>query len=503
MIIAAALDLGTTTIKAGLLSQDGVLNGTVARPVPAITGQDGRYESDALAYALTAEAVLDECLAQTAVRPRHGGAQPSGAGAGASHFLPQTADFVGNVSEVLPPLGLCCQRSSFLLWERASGRPVTPLISWQDDRGAESCTVLRKREPMIRELTGLPLTPYYLAPKLRVLLREHSAWRGQLLSGEWLLGTLDTFLIWRWTGGKHYLTDVSMAARTLLLDIHTREWSSSLCEMFDVPLQILPQIKPSSGLDLKLDNGLVLQASMGDQSAALVASIATGQPEALVNLGTGGFVVCHRPAGKALPEGYLQTLLWQDPTQQVHMACEGTLNSIAAALSSYPATKCHVDELASDDIFCLAEPSGLGAPYFRNDWGITFSMSVEQLPPQHIARLLQEGIIFRVTRILEDFQREFGVERVYLSGGLSGLPCLQQGIARCVPLAVYRLQQADSSLIGAAQLAVGRTFYATREAQKIDGSPVVPRLAEKYVRWKAWLDAKLLNRPVGAVIQTP
>ena len=100
MIIAAALDLGTTTIKAGLLSQDGVLNGTVARPVPAITGQNGRYESDALAYTLTAEAVLDECLAQTAVRPRHGGAQPSGAGAGASQFLPQAADFVGNVSEL-------------------------------------------------------------------------------------------------------------------------------------------------------------------------------------------------------------------------------------------------------------------------------------------------------------------------------------------------------------------------------------------------------------------
>ena len=105
MIVAVALDLGTTTIKAGLLSQDGTLGGVVARPAPRITADGGRYESDARAYAATADAVLSECLAQTEVRPRHGGAEPSGAGAGASHFLPQTADFVGNVSEVRPRHG--------------------------------------------------------------------------------------------------------------------------------------------------------------------------------------------------------------------------------------------------------------------------------------------------------------------------------------------------------------------------------------------------------------
>ena len=270
MIVAVALDLGTTTIKAGLLSQDGTLSCIVARPAPTIAVDSGRYESDAIAYAMAADAVLAECLAQTELRPRHGGAEPSGAGAGASHFLdkttshstrlqktaakslviPQTADFVGNVSEVRPrhggaepsgagahpPLGLCSQRSSFLIWDRASGQPVTPLISWQDDRGAESCAALREREGTIRQLTGLPLTPYYLAPKLRVLLQKNPSWRERLLSGEWLLGTLDTFLIWRWTGGKQYLIDVSMAARTLLMDIHSQQWSPALCELFDIPL---------------------------------------------------------------------------------------------------------------------------------------------------------------------------------------------------------------------------------------------------------------------------
>ncbi|MDO8989178.1 MAG: FGGY family carbohydrate kinase [Sideroxyarcus sp.] len=458
MIAAVALDLGTTSIKAGLLSRDGTLSGVVARPAPGIVADGGRYESDAAAYAATADAVLADCLGQTDSRI---------------------------------PLGLCSQRSSFLLWDRASGHPVTPLISWQDDRGAESCDALRDRADAIRELAGLPLTPYYLAPKLRVLLQKNPAWRERLLDGTWLLGTLDTFLVWRWTGGREYLTDVSMAARTLLMDIRTRQWSPELCELFGVPLQILPQIRPSSGLGLEIGNGLTLQASMGDQSAALVASIADGQPEALVNLGTGGFVVCHLPANRSVPAGYLQTLLWQDGARQMHLACEGTLNSIAAALAPYPAGACSAEELGGDEILCLAEPSGLGAPYFRGELGLRFSGPVDHLPPQRIALLLQEGIVFRVARILEDFQREFGIERVYLSGGLSGLPCIQQGIARCTPLAVYRLLQADASLTGAAQLAAGMTLGDQRTVERIEAAGDSHRLVGKFMHWKEWLDALL------------
>lgn len=461
MIAAVALDLGTTTIKAGLLSRDGSLTGIVARPAPGIVADGGRYESDAALYAATADAVLAECMAHT---------------------------------KDIPPLGLCSQRSSFLIWERVGGQPVTPLISWQDDRGAESCAALRDREGTIRGLAGLPLTPYYLAPKLRVLLQENPSWRERLLSGEWLLGTLDTFLIWRWTGGKQFLTDVSMAARTLLMDIRTGQWSPVLCELFGVPLQILPQIKPSSGLGLQLDNGLLLQASMGDQSAALAAGITPGQPEALVNLGTGGFVVCYLPGKLGVADGYLQTLVWQDVRGQTHLASEGTLNSIAAALAPYPVAECRVEDLASDDIFCLAEPSGLGAPYFRGDLALRFSAPVTHLSAQRIGLLLQEGIVFRVARILEDFQRKFGIERVYLSGGLSGLPCIQQGIARCVPLATYRLVHAEAGLLGAAQLAGGSASADLRQVERIEAGYESQKLSAKFLHWKEWFDG-LLQSP--------
>ena len=471
MIASIALDLGTTSIKAGLLDQNGALNHVVAQPAPPITVSGGHYESDALAYAETAEQVLGECMA---------------------------------LAGSYPPLGLCSQRSSFLIWDSSSGQPLTPLISWQDNRGAASCEALQASEDLIRDLTGLRLTPYYFAPKLRAVLQDQPQWRAPLERGELLAGTLDTFLIWRWTGGKHHLTDASMAARTLLMDIRQLQWSPALCGLFGISPHTLPSIQPSAGLNLRMDNGLALQASLGDQSAALIASVGEDSREALVNLGTGGFVVRYLPQEKSTRDGYLRTLVYQDSKLHTHVAIEGTLNSIAAALAPYPVAECRIEDLAAADIFCLAEPSGLGAPYFtsshfaaclpdplHNDLGNVFSQSVEHLAPHQIASLLLEAIIFRVARILEDFHRESALERIYLSGGLSELTCLQQGIAQCVPFAVYRLRQKDSSLQGAALLAAGMAAAYRREGERISVAPNAKSLPEKYRRWKDWLDGLL------------
>lgn len=465
-IKAIALDLGTTSVKAGLLDQHGELSHLSSLPAPAIKHHDGSYESDALAYAETAERVLSTCLEKARLMP-----------------------------EQALPLGLCSQRSSFLLWERTSGLPVTPLISWQDNRGEASCVALKPHENLIHELTGLRLTPYYLAPKLRILLQENPGWRTKLECGEWQVGTLDTFLIWRWTEGKQYLTDVSMAARTLLMDIRQQQWSVQLCALFNIPSAVLPAIHPSCNLNLPLGNGLLLQASLGDQSAALYASVASNSTEALVNLGTGGFVIRHlgsaAHSNASASSGYLHTMVYRDADLNAHMAIEGTLNSIAAALADYPVADCHFSELGTNDIYCLAEPSGLGAPYFRNDLGLRFSRPTTQLSKREIGALLLEAIIFRVARILEDFNVASALESIYLSGGLSELDCLQQGIAHCSPCPAYRLLQHDSSLQGAAMLAAGMPAASHRRAEKINISGEGKRLQEKYQRWKIWLDGLL------------
>lgn len=458
LIPAVALDLGTTSIKAAFMDCRGNLQHIITQPAPAIDSRNGRYESNAMDYAHIAGAVLRECMAQTG----------------------------GNL-----PLGLCSQRSSFLIWDKTSAQPVTPLISWQDDRGAGCCARLHEQEDTLHQLTGLRLTPYYFAPKLSILLQENPPWRDKLVDGQWLVGTLDTFLIWRWTHGRHFLTDASMAARTLLMDIRELQWSDTLCRLFDIPRSILPPIKPSTGLNLLLDTGLTLQASVGDQSAALIASLSGSPTEALVNLGTGGFVIRSLAGNEAAFNGYLQTLVYQNGNRPAQFAIEGTLNSIAAALAPYPVKDCCIGDLANNDIFCLAEPSGLGAPYFRSDWSIHFSQSISGLTARQIAALLLEAIIFRVARILEDFHRRAPLTQVYLSGGLSGLPCLQSGIAQCAPCPVFHLQQKETSLQGAALLAGGSGITCHRETQAVKIAQHNTALVKKYRHWKNWLDALL------------
>ncbi len=459
IISAIALDLGTTSIKAALMDNQGDLQQIVARPAPAIDNQHGRYESNALHYIETAEQTIKACAAHTRNKPA---------------------------------LGLCSQRSSLLIWDKASGEPVTPLISWQDDRGASCCERLQSATSRIHELTGLRLTPYYFAPKLSVLLQDHPIWRDKLIRREWLVGTLDTFLIWRWTHGQYFVTDPSMAARTLLMDIHSQQWSDILCQLFDIPVTILPAIKPSTGINLPLDMGLTLQASIGDQSAALIGSLSGNHAEALVNLGTGGFVIRPVKTARTSSDGYLQTLVYQNSDRSVQFALEGTLNSIAAALAPYPIQDCCSEDLAINNIFCLAEPSGLGAPYFRKDWGIFFSQSTADLTKQQITALLLEAIIFRIARILEDFHTASPLTRAYLSGGLSQLPCLQHGIAQCVAFPVFYLQQKETSLQGAGLLASQLKIKPYREAKKIEINKTNTALIEKYQNWKRWLD-KLLK----------
>ncbi len=464
--LTIALDLGTTSIKAGILDQRGKLSGIVSHAAAPITGNNGRYDSDALEYVKIAEHALLDCLMKT--------------------------KYTNAV------LGICSQRSSFLIWEKISGKPVTPLISWQDNRGAHSCEALQESNNLIHALTGLRLTPYYFAPKLATILNNNL--RARLERGELLLGTLDTFLIWHWTQGQHYITDASMAARTLLMDIRHQQWSPKLCQLFAIPPHILPQIKPSVALNLPLHiagikNDLTLQANVADQSAALIATLDKDNSEALINLGTGGFVIryLHGIAANNFasvkPGGYLTTLVYQDENRHVYTACEGTLNSIAAALATYRVNECALEkDGALNEFFCLAEPSGIGAPYFRADIGLTFSQSITHLSDKQIATLLLEAIVFRVARIVEDFHHHAPLKRVYLSGGLSEIKFLQQGIAQCLPCGVYRLDQKETSLYGAALLAGGLKLLSDQHSEKITAHAEMYHLLEKYRHWKVWLD---------------
>ncbi len=460
------VDLGTTAIKVAVCTDNLQFETIFSLPVPKISINQGHYVSDALVYLATVEQLIEKCQV---------------------HCLAK------------PTLGLCYQRSSFLLWNRNNGLPVTSLISWQDNRGASTCKELLAHNFQIRKITGLPLTAYYFAPKVRVLFQNQPELLQGLLSNKLCIGTLDSFLIWHWTAGKFYLTDASMAARTQLMDMHTGQWSNYLSDIFKIPLQILPEICSSTGLNLELVDGTTLVTSVADQSAALLASIEKNDSEVLVNLGTGGFVIRYTAELVNMENtGYLNTMVYQDTDKCMYKAVEGSLNSISAALKPYPFESCKMEHLAAiEDIYCIAEPSGVGAPYFRQDIGLEFSKATDELTKQQVACLLLEGIIFRVVLILEEFNQQAEIHKVFLSGGLSALPCIQQGIALCSPAPVFKLLQKHSGLIGVAILTKNLPAAYNRESELISPINESHALEEKYLRWKVWF-TQIINSKVNS-----
>jgi len=446
---ALALDLGSTRIKAARLGPDGALTPAWERPAPPLHGTGTVREADAEAYVAAATDLI-----RAAARPRI-------------------------------PWGIACQRSSFVLWDAATGRAVTPLVSWQDRRAEAWCRAHAALEPEITRRTGLVLSPHYAGPKLAALLAADPDLRGGLAGGRLRFGTLEAFLLWRLSGGAVHHTDLSMAARTLLLDLDTGDWSAELLKTFGVPRAGLPTVGDTAGLAVKLPDGVTVTATVADQAAATLAALGGDMGHALVNLGTGGFVLHPVARRTDAPPRYLCGPLCRYPSG-TRWAAEGTINGIGPAVgegsTSIPARD------PTPDALCIPDTAGIGAPHWRADLGPVESAAFVALAPADRRRVILEGIVFRVCAIVEDLARTAPVTGLVVTGGLAAEPFIAPALAACAGLSTYRLREAEATLLGAASLAAG----TAPPPPALD--PVAPRgvyLQEKIGRWKAWRDRVL------------
>ncbi|MCI0526641.1 MAG: glycerol kinase, partial [Nitrospira sp.] len=206
---------------------------------------------------------------------------------------------LGGHSRALIALGITNQRSTILLWERATGRTLAPAISWQDKRASELCRSLShpsssKTANLIRQKTGLRLTPYYAAPKLAWLLEHIPGARKRAERGELLCGTVNTYLIWHLTDGKVHVTDHTNAARMLLMNLSTLNWDQELLNLFGIPGQILPRIVSTCEYFGEARIGkdqIPILCSIGDQQAASVGLGCIEKGDLTLNYGTGGFLL--------------------------------------------------------------------------------------------------------------------------------------------------------------------------------------------------------------------
>lgn len=458
---ALAIDLGSTRFKLACADPSGKLSRVVAVAAPELTGGGLIREVEASVF-------LD-------------------------HVDRLWREYAGETNGL--PLGLVCQRSTFLIWDRATGRALTPVVSWQDRRAADWCDQHRGADDLLRRRAGLLMSPHYAGPKLAVMLDRDPGLAARLRAGDALFGNLDAWLAWKWSAGAAHRTDLTMAARTAMVDIGHGDWSEELLDLYQVPRVSLPEIVATDSPPLKLDNGLRLTASIADQAAGALAVLDPRRDAALVNLGTGGFVL--RPIGdpNVRLTGYLTAPILSSRKRGDLSVLEGTINGAGPAVDAYghgptilPA------EDPCPDGFAIPDMNGIGAPHWRPEFGLTLSAAATRLDdPDQQRRIVIEGLLFRIVEILRDVGMGRLPETVYLSGGLARAPSVAQGLASLLGQPVAVFDEPESTLTGTARLALGIAPFAAARAERVEPSSHGAYLPGKFPRWMEWV-ARTLAR---------
>ena len=375
-------------------------------------------------------------------------------------------------------IGVTNQRETVVVWERATGRAVAPAIVWQDRRTAERCQALRQagHEPEIQRTTGLLLDPYFSATKLAWMLENIPGLRRRCEAGEILFGTVDSYLVWRLSGGQSHITDVTNASRTLLLDLHTLDWSNDLCRLFEIPDTILPRVCPTSGKALArtaghaagigIADGTPISGIAGDQQAALFGQGCLTAGQAKCTFGTGSFLLMNVGA-RAVPSQHrlLGTVAWQLPSGTSY-ALEGSA-FVSGALVQWLRDGLGIIKKAADiEALAASVPdtggvaivpalSGLGAPHWRPDSrGVICGIS-RGTTAAHLARAALEAMALQNVDLAHAMQRDAGqaISSLRVDGGAAANNLLMQMQADLLGAEIVRPTMIESTALGAARLA--------------------------------------------------
>jgi glycerol kinase len=371
------------------------------------------------------------------------------------------------------------QRETTLLWDRTTGEPVANAIVWQDRRTAERCAELDA--DFIRKRTGLVPDPYFSATKLEWLLQRHD--------GDLAFGTVDTWLVWKLTDGAVHATDETNASRTMLCSLETLDWDDELLELFSIPREVLPEIRPSGA-----DFGDRIRGIAGDQQAALFA--AGGAAKA--TYGTGAFVLVETD-GDARP-GLLHTAAARLPGEEPRRALEGAVFVTGAAVQWLRDGLSLIDdprmaeELATQlpdngGVYFVPALTGLGSPHWRADARGLITGLTRGTTHAHLARAALEATAYQVRDVLETMP---AIELLRADGGMTRNRWLMQFQADVLGVPVETAREAEQTALGAALLALGE-----RRASPA-GELFEPRMSRDqaetlYSGWRAALERTLLS----------
>ena len=437
-----AIDAGTTGVTCLVVRDDGAVVGRGYREIAQHFPRPGWVEHDP-----------EEILQAVAAAGREA--------IGAAGVAPDAA-------------GITNQRETVVVWERASGRPLHRAIVWQDRRTAERCAALADRADWIRSRTGLETDPYFSATKLEWLLNEGGIRESAgtaVHTGAVVAGTVDSWLIARLTGGAVHATDPTNASRTMLFDIESREWSGELCDLFGVPLAMLPEVRPSSG-DFGVatadwfGTALPIRGVAGDQQAALFGQGAWAPGAGKNTYGTGAFVLMNVGATRPPSAPGLLTTIACDAHGQPVYALEGAIFIAGAAvqwlrdalgvITEAHETDALARSLASNDgVYFVPALTGLGAPAWEPAARGTIVGLTRGTGRAHLARAALEAMAYATADVLMlmSDRANLRFDRLRVDGGATTNEWLMQYQADVLGVPVERPEMREMTALGAAGLA--------------------------------------------------
>ena len=440
-----AFDAGTTSSRAILFDHGGEIVAVAQQEFPQIYPRPGWVEHDPMDIWATQSGVARQVIEKAGAKP-------------------------ADVSAI----GITNQRETTIVWEKSTGKPIMNGIVWQDRRTAGICDEMKSRglEPYVKETTGLVIDAYFSGTKIKWILDNVPGARKKAETGELLMGTVDTWLIWKLTGGKVHVTDYSNASRTMLFNIGTLQWDEKMLEELGVPRAILPEVRPSSDIyghtDEKTFGGarIPVAAAIGDQQGALFGQACFEVGTAKNTYGTGSFVLMNTGEKRISSEtGLLTTIAW-GVDGRVEYALEGAIFVTGAAVqwlrdelriihdardTEYFASKVN----DTNGVYVVPAFVGLGAPY----WDMYARGAVVGLTRganrDHIVRATLESIAYQTRDVIECMEKDSGIvtRELKVDGGASMNDFLMQFQADILGHPVLRPRIVETTARGSAFLA--------------------------------------------------
>lgn len=439
-----ALDLGTTSCRCIIFDKNGRICSAAQKEFTQYFPQPGWVEHDAEEIWATQTGLMYEAMSKIDI----------------------------TINEIAG-IGITNQRETTVLWDKETGRPVHKAIVWQCRRTAGYCDELKKlgMAEFFRSKTGLVLDAYFSATKLRWLLDNAAGARERAEKGELLFGTVDSWIIWKLTGGKVHVTDYSNASRTMLFNIHTLKWDEEILRVLKIPQQILPEVKPSSHVygytDSKLfGREVAIAGAGGDQQCALFGQTCFGRGEVKNTYGTGGFMLMNTGTAPVNSHNGLVTTIAWGVDDKVEYALEGSIFVAGAAVQWLRDELGLIRDAAESELLAKSVPDangcyvvpafvGLGAPYWDQYARGAIVGLTRGVNRNHIVRATLESIAYQVNDVLTAMQEDSGmpITSLRVDGGACDNDFLMQFQADILNTSVVRPYCIETTAMGAAYLA--------------------------------------------------